>query len=76
MLEFSEGVLFLFGRTGLVHDFQVHSGFRICEVHEELCLLDHCRIVLMWESLLPEVLISSAGKKRSIPGKKSLKSKS
>lgn len=35
VLEYSEEVLFLFGRTGLVHDLQVHDGFRICEAHEE-----------------------------------------
>lgn len=35
VLEYSEVVLFLFGRTGLVHDLKVHDGFRICEAHEE-----------------------------------------
>jgi len=53
----------------------VCGGFRICEAHEEvLCLLDHCTVMLVWEDLLPEVLVFGAGKKRT-PGK-SLKSKS
>jgi len=75
VLQCSEEVLFLFSRTGLVCDLQVCGGFRICEAHEEvLCLLDHCTVMLVWEDLLPEVLVFGAGKKRT-PGK-SLKSKS
>lgn len=35
VLECSEEVLFLFGRTRLVHDLQVHGECRICEAHEE-----------------------------------------
>lgn len=35
-----------------------------------ISLLDHCRVMLKWEGLLPEILNSGTVRKRSTPGKK------
>lgn len=37
-----------------------------------ISLLDHCRVVLKWEGLLPEILNSSTVRERSTPGKRRL----